>query len=75
MRLTVGALEQAIERRQPQPSLVHHSNRGLQYAILLRVGDIKLVTDSSAETVAYSRFLELHNSCTTAAEHDVSGPD
>src|SRR5690348_11147505 len=32
MRLTVGALEQAIERRQPQPGLVHHSDRGLQYA-------------------------------------------
>src|SRR5216684_8806926 len=28
----VGALEQAIERRQPQPGLVHHSDRGLQYA-------------------------------------------
>ena len=32
MRLTVGALERAIERRQPQPGLVHHSDRGLQYA-------------------------------------------
>jgi transposase InsO family protein len=31
-QLTVGALEQAIERRQPQPGLVHHSDRGLQYA-------------------------------------------
>jgi putative transposase len=28
MRLTVGALEQAIERRQPEPGLVHHSGRG-----------------------------------------------
>jgi hypothetical protein len=32
MRLTVGALEQAIERRQPKSGLVHHSDRGLQYA-------------------------------------------
>lgn len=32
MRLTVGALEQAIERLQPKPGLVHHSDRGLQYA-------------------------------------------
>jgi putative transposase len=32
MRLTVGALEQAIEHRQPQPGLVHHSDRELQYA-------------------------------------------
>jgi len=32
MQLTVGALEQAIERRQPEPGLVHHSDRGFQYA-------------------------------------------
>ena len=32
MRRTVGAREQAIERRQPKPGLVHHSDRGLQYA-------------------------------------------
>jgi putative transposase len=25
-------LEQAIEKRQPEPGLVHHSDRGLQYA-------------------------------------------
>ena len=31
-RLAVGALEQAIEKRQPPPGLVHHSDRGLQYA-------------------------------------------
>jgi len=32
IRLTIGALEQAIESRQPEPGLVHHSDRGLQYA-------------------------------------------
>jgi putative transposase len=32
IRLTMGALEQAIEKRQPEPGLVHHSDRGLQYA-------------------------------------------
>jgi putative transposase len=32
MRLTIGALEQAIERRQHEPGLVHHSDRGFQYA-------------------------------------------
>ena len=32
IRLTIGALEQAMERRQPEPGLVHHSDRGLQYA-------------------------------------------
>jgi transposase InsO family protein len=31
-RLTVSALLQAIERRQPRPGLVHHSDRGIQYA-------------------------------------------
>ena len=32
VRLTIGALGQAIERRQPEPGLVHHSDRGFQYA-------------------------------------------
>src|SRR5258708_40194475 len=32
VRLTIGALEQATERRQPEPGLVHHSDRGFQYA-------------------------------------------
>jgi len=32
VRLTIGALQQAIERRQPQAGLVHHSDRGFQYA-------------------------------------------
>src|SRR6478736_903597 len=32
VRLTIGALEQAIERRQPAPGLVHHADRGFQYA-------------------------------------------
>jgi len=31
-RLTKAALEQAIAARQPAPGLVHHSDRGLQYA-------------------------------------------
>jgi len=31
-RLTIAALERAIAERQPQPGLVHHSDRGLQYA-------------------------------------------
>ena len=32
IRLTIGALEQAMEGRQPERGLVHHSDRGLQYA-------------------------------------------
>jgi len=31
-RMTVAALQQAIRRRQPPPGLVHHSDRGIQYA-------------------------------------------
>ena len=31
-RLAVTALEQAIAARHPQPGLVHHSDRGIQYA-------------------------------------------
>ncbi len=31
-RLTIAALEQAIEMRRPEPGLVHHSDRGFQYA-------------------------------------------
>jgi putative transposase len=31
-RLAVTALERAIADRQPQPGLVHHSDRGIQYA-------------------------------------------
>ena len=30
--LTVAALEQAIADRQPAPGLIHHSDRGVQYA-------------------------------------------
>jgi putative transposase len=31
-RLTRSALERAIAARQPAPGLVHHSDRGVQYA-------------------------------------------
>ena len=31
-RLTIAALEQGIEKREPEPGLVHHSDRGFQYA-------------------------------------------
>lgn len=31
-RLTVAALEQAVATRRPAPGLIHHSDRGVQYA-------------------------------------------
>jgi transposase InsO family protein len=31
-RLPLAALHQAITTRQPPPGLVHHSDRGIQYA-------------------------------------------
>ena len=31
-RLPLAALEQAIAERRPPPGLVHHSDRGVQYA-------------------------------------------
>ncbi len=32
VRLTLGALEKAVANRRPGPGLVHHSDRGIQYA-------------------------------------------
>ncbi len=40
-RLTLAALEMAIERRQPQPGLIHHSDRGVQYASTEYVGRLE----------------------------------
>jgi transposase InsO family protein len=40
-RLAVAALEQAIAERQPLPGLVHHSDRGVQYACAEYVAVLK----------------------------------
>lgn len=39
--LTVWALQQAIQARQPKPGLVHHSDRGVQYASRDYVEELK----------------------------------
>jgi len=39
--LTLAALRMAIERRRPAPGLVHHSDRGVQYASLDYTGLLK----------------------------------
>ena len=40
-RLAVAAIEQAIAKRQPLPGLVHHSDRGVQYACAEYVAILK----------------------------------
>src|SRR5438270_2903377 len=47
----MGALQQAIERRQPPPGVVHHSDRGTQYAS----ADYIAVLAASAMTPSMSR--------------------
>jgi putative transposase len=39
--LTLAALRMALDRRQPKPGLVHHSDRGVQYASGDYVGELK----------------------------------
>jgi transposase InsO family protein len=39
--LTLAALEMAIERRAPQVGLIHHSDRGVQYASAAYVGRLE----------------------------------
>lgn len=45
-RLTISALERAIAQRRPRPGLVHHSDRGLQYARGEYVAVLETVRDS-----------------------------
>jgi len=41
--LALKALEQAIERRNPKPGLVHHSDRGSQYASYSYIGRLEQI--------------------------------
>lgn len=50
-RLTVAALRMALGRRQPDTTLVHHSDRGVQYA----AGDYRRVLEKHGITLSMSR--------------------
>jgi len=50
-RLAIAALEQAIARRQPRPGLIHHSDRGVQYAC----GDYVSILDQHQMIPSMSR--------------------
>jgi putative transposase len=49
--LTIAALTMAIQRRRPGPGLVHHSDRGRQYA----AGDYRKILQAAAITQSMSR--------------------
>ncbi len=50
-RLAIAALEQALAERQPPPGLIHHSDRGVQYAS----GDYAAVLDQHQMIPSMSR--------------------
>ena len=49
--LTIAALTMAIQRRRPGPGLIHHSDRGSQYA----AGDYRKILQAAAITQSMSR--------------------
>jgi putative transposase len=50
-RIAREALERALEQRQPEPGLIHHSDRGVQYAC----GDYVKRLETSGITISMSR--------------------
>jgi putative transposase len=55
-RLTLAALEMAVERRQPSAGLIHHSDRGVQYAsaaYVLRLEEAGMLLSMSARGNPY----------------------
>ena len=63
-RLPIAALEKAIAERQPPPGLVHHSDRGVQYASgdyvrILRAPDDP-EHEPAGESVRQRQLRELH---------------
>jgi transposase InsO family protein len=54
--LTLGALDQALATRQPAPGLIHHSDRGVQYAsaaYITRLTDVGAQVSMSASGNPY----------------------
>ena len=49
--LTIAALTMALQRRRPGPGLIHHSDRGSQYA----AGDYRKILQAAAITPSMSR--------------------
>src|SRR5207302_719636 len=49
--LTIAALTMALQRRRPGPGLIHHSDRGSQYA----AGDYRKLLQAAAITPSMSR--------------------
>ncbi len=60
--LTLAALRMALERRQPGPGLVHHSNRGVQYAS----GDYTGLLRANRIQISMSRRGNPHQHLSTA---------
>ncbi len=55
-RLTLAALEMAVQRRQPGIGLIHHSDRGVQYAsaaYMLRLEEAGMLPSMSAKGNPY----------------------
>jgi transposase InsO family protein len=46
--LTIAALRMALRRRSPDPGLVHHSDRGVQYASTITPGCCRKTRSRSA---------------------------
>jgi putative transposase len=74
-RLTIAALEQAIAKRQPRVGLVHHSDRGLQYACAEYVAILekrRMIPSMSRPANPYDKDYASH--CTSWVRCDMDRP-
>ena len=72
-RLTIAALEQAIAERQPTAGLVHHSDRGVQYASEEYVGILQkhqIIPSMSRPANPYDKDYASH--CTSSIRCDTT---